>query len=101
LSEADILVDQLKPFADADDSGFVTTEEAADFRWLVEYGYLVAQVIRDEGPSIDFVARASGKDLGDAERRVEEYKALARRITEAGVTDLPDVTVADAGSPFE
>jgi len=101
LSDAEMLVDKLKPFADADDSGFVTTKEATDFRWLVEFGYLVAQVIRDEGPSIDFIVRASGKDLEDAMGRIEAYKGLAQRITEAGVTHLPDVTVADAGSPFE
>ena len=101
LSEADMLANEFTRFADADGSGFVTTKEAADFRWLVEYGYLVAQVIRDEGPNVDFVVRASGKDVEEAVSRMEEYKALARRITEAGVTGLPDITVADAGAPFE
>ena len=62
---------------------------------------MVAQVIRDEGPNIDFVVRASGKDLEEAERQMKEYKALAQRITEAGVTDLPDVTVVGAGVLFE
>jgi hypothetical protein len=101
LSETDVLVNELKRFADVDGSGFITTREAGEFRRLVEYGYLVAQVIRDEGPNLDFVVRASGNDAEEAVRRMEEYKALARRISEAGVTDMPDITVADAGAPFE
>jgi hypothetical protein len=100
-SKADELTSQLKPFADADGSGFVTTQEASDFRFLMEYGYLVAQVIRDEGPSIDLVARASGMDVDAAMHRIEAYKVLAQRIDEAGIAELPDVTLADAGSSAE
>lgn len=94
-------MDKFKQFADADQSGFVTTKEAGKLRQLLEYGFLVAQVIRDEGAKMEFVVRASGKNLDEATQELESYRALARRIAEAGVTNLPDVTVADAGSPSE
>jgi len=92
-AEAEKLVNSLKRFADADGSGFVTTDEAFAFRRSVEFGYLAAQVIRDEEAKLESIARASGIDLEEAARRVEEYRVLARRITEAGVGELPDVTI--------
>jgi hypothetical protein len=91
LSESDVLTDKLKPFADTDGSGFVTTKEASDFRWLVEFGYLVNQVNREEGTSAALIARASGYDTGEVARKVKEYDALAHKIDEAGVTKLPQV----------
>jgi hypothetical protein len=99
-SESDVLVGKLKRFADADESGFVTTREASDFRFLVEYGYLVAQVIRDQGAKMELVVRASGKDLETATRDIARYRALASQLGQAGITCLPDVAVANAGAPF-
>jgi hypothetical protein len=93
MSEADRLVGGLREFADADGSGFVTTEEANDFRYLIEFGYLVAQVARDEGPGIDRVAQASGMEPADAQARLDAYQALANRITAAGVAELPQVVL--------
>lgn len=97
-SETDILSEKLKPFADADQSGFVTTQEADEFRSLIEFGYLVAQVNRDEGTSVALVARASGLDEGEAKRRVDAYQALALRIRNADVTELPEVTLLESPS---
>jgi hypothetical protein len=93
VSETEAMVSQFKPIADADGSGFVTTKEAASFRYAMEYGYVVARVVRDEGASIESVARASGKDVESARRALAEYKELARRATAAGIACLPDVTI--------
>jgi len=101
MTESQKLAGELKQFADADGSGFVTTAEASEFRRLVEFGYLVDQVIRDEGASLDLVARASGKSDEDAARDIDEYRKLARRINESGLTTLPELIVADAGAPFQ
>ncbi|HEX6791541.1 MAG TPA: hypothetical protein VF247_09545 [Candidatus Krumholzibacteria bacterium] len=92
-SETDMLADKLKLYADADGSGFVTTAEASEFRDLVEFGYLVAQVNRDEGTSAALIARATGASPEDVARKTKTYDALARRIAEAGVTKLPEVTL--------
>ena len=92
-SDADMLTDKLKPFADADGSGFVTTKEADDFRWLVEFGYLVQQVNRDEGTKASLIARASGLSTADVAQRVKSYDALAHRVHDAGVTELPQVSM--------
>jgi len=95
-SDTEILADKLKAFADSDQSGFVTTQEASDFRYLVEYGYLVAQVVRDEGATMELVTRASGKDAATASRELSRYRALTHRLAGVGVTCLPDATVSDA-----
>jgi hypothetical protein len=95
VSEADVLVDRLKPFADADQSGFVTTGEAGDFRYLIEFGHLVAQVVRDEGGTLQQVARASGMGPADAKARIAAYNALSSRIVQAGVAELPEAILGD------
>jgi hypothetical protein len=96
--ERSVVLQQLKPFADADGSGFVTTQEGGDFRFLLEFGYLAAQVIRDEAATVQAIARASGKDVADAEASLREYAALSKRITEAGVAGLPEVVIPGTGS---
>ena len=87
------VLQQLKPFADADGSGFVTTQEGGDFRNLLEFGYLAAQVIRDEAASVQAIARASGKDVTATEASLREYVALSKRITQVGVAGLPEVVI--------
>ena len=89
VSETDLLVPRLKPFADTDGSGFVTTEEASDFRYLIEYGYLAQQVAQDQGANAKFLAKASGQDPKDAMDRLATYKELARKIIDSGVAELP------------
>jgi hypothetical protein len=91
--ESASLVEKLKPFADADGSGFVTTKEGSDFRFLLEFGYLADQAIRDEGSQIETVARAAGLDVAATEARVREYTAIAKRISDAGVTGLPEISI--------
>ena len=89
VSETDVLIRRLKPFADADSSGFVTTDEGSAFRNLIEYGFLAEQVIRDKGPDLEFLAEASGTDPKAAGERLAAYKDLARRIIDSGVAELP------------
>jgi hypothetical protein len=91
--ESAVVLEQLKPFADADGSGFVTSQEGSDFRWLLEFGYLAAQTIRDEEATVQAIARASGKDVAATEASLREFAALSERITAAGVAGLPEVVV--------
>ncbi len=84
---------QLRPFADADGSGFVTTSEGSDFRYLLEFGYLAAQAIRDDGATIEAVSRADGKDIAATEARLRKYLALSKQLSDAGVKGLPEVAI--------
>ena len=101
VSESDKLLPRLKPFADANGSGFVTTEEASEFRWLIEYGYLAERVIRDSGRELAYLAKASGKEPKEAGERLAAYKELARRIIDAGVAEPPDPAAADTKQALE
>jgi hypothetical protein len=71
----------------------VTSQEGSDFRWLLEFGYLAAQTIRDEEATVQAIARASGKDVAATEASLREFAALSERITAAGVAGLPEVVV--------
>lgn len=93
-SDADVLVDKLKPYADADGSGFVTTKEAGEFRRLVEFGYLVAQVNRSEGTSVKVITNASGYSPDEVAQKAKAYANLAGRIHDAGVTELPAISLS-------
>ncbi len=97
-TESDRLVKELKRLADEDDSGFVTTKEAVELRSLIEYGYLAAQVSKDDGASLETIARASGKDVRDAGVQLAKYKKSAQELREAGVAELPLITLADPTS---
>lgn len=99
--ESAVVLEQLKPFADADGSGFVTTQEGNAFRYLIEFGYLAAQVIRDEAATVEAVSRASGKDAAATEASLREYVALSKRITQAGVEGLPEIVIPGTASGGE
>jgi hypothetical protein len=94
-SESGALLPRLKPFADADGSGFVTTEEAMTFRYLVEFGYLAEQAARDEAPSMEVIARAAGKDAAATEVELRRYTTLSKRVADAGVAGLPDLDIPE------
>lgn len=95
-TESDQLVPLLKPFADADGSGFVTTDEASDFRFLIEFGFLAEHVFHSRGANLDALSKASGREPKDAEARLSAYKTLARRIMDSGVAELPFPELANA-----
>jgi len=89
VSEKDQLVPRLKQFADADGSGFVTTFEASEFRYLIEFGYLAGQLFRSGVADLEDLSKASGRDPKDAGDRLTAYKNLARKINDSGVAELP------------
>ena len=94
VDESSALAQKLQPFADADRSGFVTTEEGMNFRFLIEYGYMAKQVMEEHEGSYDSIARAAGTDASAAEKRAQEYSALAKRISEAGIQGLPQLAAS-------
>ncbi len=91
--ESSVLVPKLQPFADADGSGFVTTDEGTTFRYLLEFGYMAAQAMEEHGANYDAIARAAGTGVDAAEKRVHEYAVLAKRIAGAGIEGLPQIDV--------
>ena len=90
MSESEKLAIKLMPIADRDASGFVTTKEAWSFRTLIEFGYLVSQVISESDATIEAVSRASGMDIESARHRLKEYQSLSQRLLDIGVADLPN-----------
>ncbi len=84
-------VERLRAFADSDSSGFVSTTEGRTFRRLVEFGYLVKQIIQVEGRSIEAVSAAAGLTAEEAGQQLQEFDELASRMADNGLRPLPDV----------
>jgi hypothetical protein len=82
-------LEALKAYADADGSGFVSTEEAAGFRDLIEFGYLGAFVIREKGPSLERIAKAACLTPEEAGEKLDRYNALAERLNAGTSRRMP------------
>jgi hypothetical protein len=92
-TELETLVSQLKPIADSDSSGFVSTREGHAFRELVEFGYLAAHVTDTGGATLKVIAKASGLSEGDVDEKLSAYRRLADRMATASIKPLPAVQV--------
>jgi hypothetical protein len=88
----------LREHADLDRSGFVSTQEAMEFRGLVEFGYLAAHVTQHEGTSLDIVARAVGLKASETQARVGRYNNLAKRLNDFSEYKVPLVRLEEQRS---
>jgi hypothetical protein len=84
----------VKGYADADGSGFVSTAEGRDFRYLIEYGYLAAQLLEEGKTSIQELAVASGLSEPAARSRLDAYLAVVERDKASGSTLFPEIPYA-------
>lgn len=91
LDKSEKIAQKLIPVADADASGFVTTEEGWEFRRLMEYGFLASQVMSGPDTTIEAVAKASGMDVDSVLKQHKEYQEASNRLYNMGVTDLPQI----------
>jgi len=81
--------DALRAYADGDGSGFVSTAEAADFRDLIELGYLAAWMIDEHGASLDRIATASSLSREETEAKIARYNDVAKRLNAATRHRMP------------
>jgi hypothetical protein len=70
----------LRPLADFDGSGFVTSEESSRLRRLFLLGRRVAAVAEKEGTDGRTVATAVGAKLGDLKAELAEYEQQSARL---------------------
>jgi hypothetical protein len=71
---------RLKPFADFDGSGFVSTAEGEEFRGLLEFGYKVSFVVKEIGSDLDSIAQALGTTTQFIKEEVVKYDQLVGRM---------------------
>lgn len=84
---------RLKPLADSDRSGFVTTEEAWQFRQLVEFVYKIAHVSARESNDMQRTCKALGMFEDAVRQRLADYAMLQERLQDLGLAPLPVVTL--------
>jgi len=84
---------RLKPLADADKSGFVTSVEAMQFRQLVEFGYRIAYLAAQEHNDMQATCKAMGIFEDEVRQKLAEYRGLQERVNQLGLAPLPDVAL--------
>ncbi len=86
----DVDITKMRPLADMDSSGFVTTEEANEFRSLFEFGLQLRTVTQNEGGDTVRICkgvRLSLDKLRDKKHRFSRLVEQARRLGIEGITD--------------
>jgi Tfp pilus assembly protein PilP len=84
-------IEALRPIADLDHSGFVSTQEGDDFRRVVEFGYLAAKVQADGGAGIAAVANAAGVDVATTQETLRRYREIVRAQAGDVASRLPTI----------
>jgi hypothetical protein len=84
------LINKLQPIADMDDSGFVTTEEGAEFREIVEFGYRAAHVLNEEGHDMEQISAGLSMNEEQVRERAKKYQKFLAKAGVVGI-GLPDL----------
>lgn len=74
--KAQMEVERLKPIADRDHSGFVSSEEGYRLRELYFFGRQVREVTGDEPRDGAFVAEKLGRSVAEVRKMLAEYQEL-------------------------
>ncbi len=86
------LIEKMRPIADMDNSGFVTTEEAAQFRAIVEFGYRAFHVLTEEGHDIKKICAGLSMNEEQIRESAKQYEEVLVKARAAGL-DFPDVDI--------
>ena len=88
--DADVNADikKIRPLADFDNSGFITTDEANRFRRVIEFG-LLANFVAKKGEPESIVVRSFGIPKDRLRKMIEDYKNMVRNARNLGVIDIP------------
>lgn len=97
-AKEDVWKQFLQKRADADDSGFVSTEEGSEMRRIVEMGLVAAQLGID---NLDELAKASGWEQAKVPADIAAYLRLLTDAKKEGLEGLPDLPVGLVGRPAD
>jgi hypothetical protein len=82
---------RLKPIADSDSSGFVSTQEGIEFRALVEFAIALRQISQKEGQHLDRICQGLRLTKEQLESKKTEYQLLLTRAKRLGIDNLPEM----------
>ncbi|HVF58329.1 MAG TPA: hypothetical protein VNJ70_00725 [Thermoanaerobaculia bacterium] len=80
---------RLRPLADFDGSGFVTTEEGSRFRQLYELALTAEHVCAEEECTVQALASATARPAATVEESLAGFRTLARRAGALRIADFP------------
>ncbi|MBU1701801.1 MAG: hypothetical protein KJ970_15130 [Candidatus Eisenbacteria bacterium] len=88
---------ELRRLADADQSGFVSTEEATRLRNMYEFGVMVTFVFDNTRQDIPATARGLGLTVEQLRSRLVEYEEYCHSLGAAYEDVMPDADAVMAG----
>ncbi|MFH1755616.1 MAG: hypothetical protein ABIA59_07910, partial [Candidatus Latescibacterota bacterium] len=86
------ILKKLHPLADKDNSGFVTEDEGAYLRDLIEFAYQASYVASQEGENSELFFKSMNIDRERFKQRVAEYNEVLLKGRASGL-DLPDLNL--------
>lgn len=91
LARAQPEVNRLRPLADLDQSGFVTTEEGGRFRATYELGMEVSYICQHEPCTLKSVSQAMGTTPSALSDSLRDYRTLCDRAAKLHIPGLAPV----------
>ena len=84
-AEGDSLIALLRPLADSDESGFVSTAEARELNETYRFGLLLQAVGSKQSVTVDALCIASGLSLEVVQARISAHELMSARVRETGL----------------
>jgi len=89
MKQHDSELEALKDVADADHSGFISTEEAMSLQTLIEFGCKFPTVVQCERSDTALVRYAMHMNRVELRQTIEDYRDLSSRLASKGLSPLP------------
>jgi hypothetical protein len=86
------ILKKLHPLADKDNSGFVSEEEGAHLRDLIEFAYQALYVASQEGENTELFFKSMSINRERFKQRVAEYNEVLLKARELGLK-MPDLNL--------
>lgn len=87
-AESDSLIALLRPLADSDESGFVSTAEALEMNETYRFGLLLRAVGAKQPVTVDALCVAAGLSREVVQARISAHELMSARAREAGLQGL-------------
>jgi hypothetical protein len=85
-------IEKIRPIADMNNSGFITTEEGSQFRTIVEFGYRASHVLAEEGHDIKKFCAGMSMNEEQVRDLIKQYEKVLVKARVAGL-NFPDVDI--------
>jgi hypothetical protein len=88
-------IDRIRPLADLNSSGFISTDEGSKFRKLYEMGLEAAFICKREPCTLEALSSATGKPAESLGEALSAYRSLLRRAEALKLDGFPPIPLRE------